>query len=133
MWSDTPCQPVSASRRGTETLRWCAAAVAIALGLLLTAVVTARPPILERAQQLSPEVEDADSHLLRGFATPQGSWRFAARLAEVSPVYVDMLVAYEDSRFYSHPGVDPIALARAAWQFLCHGRVVSGASTITMQ
>ena len=44
-----------------------------------------------------------------------------------------MLIAYEDQRFFSHPGVDAVALVRAAWQFVRHGRPVSGASTITMQ
>jgi penicillin-binding protein 1C len=54
-------------------------------------------------------------------------------LDQVSPLYLDMLVGYEDRRFYVHPGIDPIALVRAGWQFVLHGRVVSGASTISMQ
>ena len=44
-----------------------------------------------------------------------------------------MLIAYEDQRFFEHKGVDPIALVRAAWQFATHGRIVSGASTLSMQ
>lgn len=39
----------------------------------------------------------------------------------------------EDRRFWRHPGVDPIALARATWQNIRTGRRVSGASTIAMQ
>jgi penicillin-binding protein 1C len=42
-------------------------------------------------------------------------------------------LALEDRRFWSHPGVDPLALARAAWQNLRSGRRISGASTIAMQ
>jgi penicillin-binding protein 1C len=42
-------------------------------------------------------------------------------------------VAVEDKRFYSHRGVDPLALARALWQNTTSLRVVSGASTITSQ
>jgi 1A family penicillin-binding protein len=42
-------------------------------------------------------------------------------------------VAVEDSRFYNHPGVDPLAIGRAAWQNWQGGAVVSGASTITQQ
>jgi penicillin-binding protein 1C len=115
-------------------LRWCAAAIVMVAAMLLGAAFLATvPPSLERAQQISPEVEDAEGHLLRGFPTPQGSWRFAARLGEISPLYLDMLVAYEDNRFYSHVGVDPLAAARAAWHLVRHGRVVSGASTISMQ
>jgi penicillin-binding protein 1C len=41
--------------------------------------------------------------------------------------------AVEDKRFYRHPGVDFLALARAAYQNLGRGRVVSGASTLSTQ
>ncbi len=44
-----------------------------------------------------------------------------------------MLLAYEDKRFATHRGVDPLALGRAVVQLISHGRIVSGASTITMQ
>jgi len=44
-----------------------------------------------------------------------------------------VLVGYEDRRFYLHPGVDPLAVARAVGQNLRSGKVESGASTITMQ
>lgn len=42
-------------------------------------------------------------------------------------------IGYEDRLFYAHPGVNPFALARAAFQYLMYGRVVSGGSTLTMQ
>ncbi len=42
-------------------------------------------------------------------------------------------VAAEDQRFWRHPGIDPLAILRAAMSNLSHGRIVSGASTITMQ
>src|SRR5258708_7127865 len=44
-----------------------------------------------------------------------------------------MLYAYEDRRFLSHHGVDPLALGRAFSQLVVNGRIVSGASTLTMQ
>ena len=44
-----------------------------------------------------------------------------------------MLTAYEDRRFARHPGVDPLAVARALSQWAASGKVVSGASTLTMQ
>jgi penicillin-binding protein 1C len=52
---------------------------------------------------------------------------------DVDPRYIAMLLAYEDKRFRSHHGVDPLAVARAGWLMLRHQRVVSGSSTITMQ
>ena len=44
-----------------------------------------------------------------------------------------MLVAAEDARFAWHPGVDPLAALRASAQLALNGRIVSGASTLTMQ
>ncbi len=60
-------------------------------------------------------------------------WRFPTGLRDVDPAYVDALLALEDRRFYWHPGIDPIALARATTGNLRAGEVESGASTITMQ
>ncbi|HZW54014.1 MAG TPA: transglycosylase domain-containing protein, partial [Candidatus Elarobacter sp.] len=54
-------------------------------------------------------------------------------LERVSPRFLAAVVAAEDARFARHDGVDGVALARAAWQLLRTGRVVSGGSTITMQ
>lgn len=70
---------------------------------------------------------------LRAFADRAGVWRYPVTLDEVSPLYVQALLAYEDRWFYQHPGVNPLALLRAGWQWLRHGQVVSGGSTITMQ
>lgn len=54
-------------------------------------------------------------------------------LARVSPRFLTAILAVEDGRFARHDGVDPVALARAAWQLAHTGHVVSGGSTITMQ
>jgi penicillin-binding protein 1C len=42
-------------------------------------------------------------------------------------------LALEDRRFWEHPGIDPIALMRAAWQNLVWSHQRSGASTVAMQ
>ncbi|MBS7541352.1 penicillin-binding protein 1C [Ancylobacter lacus] len=89
------------------------------------------PPVA--ALVTSAEVLDRDGRLLRAFPLANGSWRLAAAPEEVDRRYLALLLAYEDRRFYKHLGVDPVALARAALQFLRHGRVVSGGSTLTMQ
>ncbi|MSP56888.1 MAG: penicillin-binding protein 1C [Myxococcales bacterium] len=60
-------------------------------------------------------------------------WRVPIPVSEVDPAYVEALLQIEDSRFWIHPGVDPIAVARAAVQNLRRGEVISGASTLTMQ
>ena len=63
-----------------------------------------------------------------------GRWRLPvdAKTA-VDPGYLKLLLAYEDRRFWSHGGVDPLALGRAALQLVTRGHIVSGGSTITMQ
>lgn len=90
---------------------------------------------LPRVQEagFSTEVVDRDGRLLRPYSAEEGRWRLKASLADADPRFVTMLIAYEDRRFHSHHGVDPAALARAAWQWLSNGRIVSGGSTLTMQ
>jgi penicillin-binding protein 1C len=99
----------------------------------LDAADKAFPPPLEKAGAVSSEVLDADDQLLRAFATPEGRWRLKTTVADVDPLFLRMLVAYEDRRFYAHGGVDFWAFGRAALQLVTNGRIVSGASTLSMQ
>src|SRR5690606_41914087 len=46
---------------------------------------------------------------------------------------LDALLTYEDRWFRLHPGINPVALLRAGWQWLRSGRIVSGGSTLSMQ
>jgi penicillin-binding protein 1C len=82
---------------------------------------------------VSTQVLDRNGRLLRAYATPEGRWRLPATVKDVDPRFVAMLLAYEDKRFREHDGVDPLAMARAALQWVSHGHVVSGGSTLTMQ
>jgi penicillin-binding protein 1C len=84
------------------------------------------PPPLGEAITYSPVVVDRDGKLLRPFTTTDGYWRLPAKPEEVDRRFIAMLVAYEDKRFYSHHGVDPVAILRACWQLARHGHVVSG-------
>lgn len=91
------------------------------------------PPPLAEADVVSREVDDANGQLLRAFATPDGLWRLKTTVDDVDPQFLKMLIAYEDQRFEEHSGVDILALGRAALQFVSNGRIVSGASTLSMQ
>ncbi len=62
-----------------------------------------------------------------------GENRIIVPLSEVSPWFVKALLAREDSRFYSHSGVDLKGVARAAVRNIKDMRIVQGASTLTMQ
>ncbi|WP_194206177.1 peptidoglycan glycosyltransferase PbpC [Superficieibacter sp. 1612_C1] len=67
------------------------------------------------------------------FADADGIWRYPVTPEEVSPRYIEALLQYEDRWFWKHPGINPLAILRAAWQDLTSGHVVSGGSTLTMQ
>lgn len=92
------------------------------------------PPLkLGPAAETSVIALDRNGDLLRAYTTENGHWRLPVSPEDVDPVYLDMLLAFEDRRFWMHPGVDPIAAARAIWQLVRQGRIVSGASTLSMQ
>ena len=86
---------------------------------------------------LKPETSDValdhDGHLLRAWQVADGRWRLPVTVEQVDRGYIALLIAYEDGRFNHHSGVDLYAMARAAAQGIRYGRVVSGASTLTMQ
>lgn len=91
-------------------------------------------PLPERLSAThSTVVEYSDGSFAHVFLSPDEKWRVPIALDELDPGYVEALVSLEDKRFWWHPGVDPIAIARAAFVNLSRGRRVSGASTITMQ
>lgn len=91
---------------------------------------TQLPPLLS---EVSVEVRDSKGALLRAFPVENGRVRLGAQLDQVDPAFVDMLIRYEDKRFYRHHGVDPIAALRAGLQAMRAGKVISGGSTLTMQ
>jgi penicillin-binding protein 1C len=74
-----------------------------------------------------------DGSVAHAFLSSDQKQRLPVSIDRVDPRYLDALLQYEDHRFYRHPGVDPFALVRAAWQNLSAGKRRSGASTLTMQ
>ena len=87
-------------------------------------------PLFE--EPLSTVVLARDGSLLGARIAADGQWRFPPG-DKLPEKFRHAIVAYEDKRFERHPGVDPLALARAVRLNLKHGRVVSGGSTLTMQ
>jgi penicillin-binding protein 1C len=103
-------------------------------GVLAAWVVSLGPLPLAQAHQVSTTVIDRNGKLLRAYAMADGRWRLPVNARTgVDPGYLKLLLAYEDRRFRSHAGVDPLALGRAALQLLTRRHIVSGGSTITMQ
>nr|WP_272911737.1 penicillin-binding protein 1C [Loktanella sp. M215] len=96
----------------------------------LDAFVAATPlPVL--AVPVGAEVLARDGSLLRAFQVGDGRWRLDP--GAVDPLFVDLLLMWEDARFRAHGGVDARAVLRAGVQAVRGGHVVSGASTLTMQ
>jgi penicillin-binding protein 1C len=127
----------SAERRWRHLKRVAAASVAAALIAASASaawVASLGPPPLQQARQVSTTIVDRNGKLLRAYAMADGRWRLpvGARTG-VDPGYIKLLLAYEDRRFYTHGGVDPLALGRAAFQLVSRGHIVSGGSTVTMQ
>ncbi|MBX3455260.1 penicillin-binding protein 1C [Ferrovibrio sp.] len=110
-------------------------ALAAGLGLLLAVAALDRllPPDTSRYDDSSRLVVDRHGEALRYLPTSQGIWRLQVDPDAVDPQYLALLLAYEDQRFHRHFGIDPLAIGRAAISNLAAGRIVSGASTITMQ
>jgi len=108
------------------------------IGLAIVAfgwwAVSLGPLPLAQARQVSTTIVDRNGKLLRAYAMADGRWRLPVDAEHnVDPGYLKLLLVYEDRRFYSHAGVDPFALGRAAFQLVTRGHIVSGGSTITMQ
>ncbi len=113
-------------RRSAELLLAACLALLLALDLAL-------PPPIPRGDGKGMVVLAQDGTPLRAWPSSDGSWRHPVTPAEVSPLYLEALLGFEDQAFRWHPGVNPWALARAGWQWGRAGRIVSGGSTLTMQ
>jgi len=121
--------------RGMVRRALLAAVLLACIGVAILAVIWQRmePLSLARAETLSVSVLDRNDRLLRAYTTADGRWRLPIEPKEVDARYLAMLLAFEDRRFRSHRGVDPVAIGRAGWQLVRHRRIVSGGSTLTMQ
>lgn len=76
---------------------------------------------------------DREGQVLYEILDPQAGRRRYRPLREISPYMIAATIATEDKNFFSNPGFDPLAIARAFWQNYTTGEIVSGASTITQQ
>lgn len=98
------------------------------LFLLLNAVF----PVPDRIEY-STVITDNKGNVINAYLTSDEQWRMKTELDEISPLLRKTIIAKEDKYFYSHPGVNPIAVGRAFFKNLFRMKRTSGASTITMQ
>jgi penicillin-binding protein 1C len=138
--SETPVQASATGHDGRKRSRAgraiCVAGVLalLSLGGFVAWIFSLGPLPVREAKEVSTTIVDRHGKLLRAYAMADGRWRLPVHAgSDVDPTYLKLLFAYEDRRFRSHRGVDPLALGRAAFQLLTRGHIVSGGSTITMQ
>ena len=98
--------------------------------LILIFLLSLPEPLFD--QGFSPVLYDREGRLLGARVAGDGQWRFPETYF-LNEKFVIALIEAEDRRFRYHPGVDPLALARAVVQNIRRGIIVSGASTLTMQ
>ncbi len=82
----------------------------------------------------STVILDRNNQILRVFINEIEQWQFPPNAKLEVPAKLKIAVLeYEDKYFYDHPGINPIAIIRALYQNITSGKVISGASTLTMQ
>jgi len=101
-------------------------------GVLIVLWAIPRPEVLPDAPY-SRVLFDREGRLLGASIAADEQWRFPPGPGEFPKKYVVAVTTFEDERFARHPGIDPIAIARAFASNLAAGRIVSGGSTLTMQ
>jgi len=113
---------------------------ALAAGLLFLLAVffafliyDALNPFPGKEVSWSTTIHGADGSLLHAFLSEDEKWRIKASIDEITPELEKTILFKEDRYFRYHPGINPIAVVRAAFNNLKKGRRTSGASTITMQ
>ncbi|MBP5586300.1 MAG: transglycosylase domain-containing protein [Lentisphaeria bacterium] len=116
-----------------------AAAAFLVFAVLALAVWIAAPYFVDdpmiRLRQITPAHAYLDRNGLPVFyeTTHDYEWRFPVELDDIAPCAVSIMLSAEDYAFYEHGGVDYTAILRALWQDIKNLKIISGASTITMQ
>ncbi len=83
-------------------------------------------------EPVSTVITDSENNLLGAKIADDGQWRFP-HSEKVPDKFKQSIICFEDQHFYKHPGVNPVALARALYLNFKAKKVVSGGSTISMQ
>lgn len=106
--------------------------MALAAGVILLLWLFCLPSRLFDEVPYSTVVVDKNGELLGARVADDGQWRFPP-CDSVPAKFACAVIEYEDRTFYSHGGISLRGIARAIWQNISNGRIVSGGSTISMQ
>ncbi len=111
---------------------FCSVIILIFLALIFFSIVTSLPSPLFK-NDYSTVVLDSDGNIMRVYLNKKSQWIIPPGEKSIPPKLEKSVITFEDKRFYSHFGVDILAIGRAAKTNLYRKKRVSGASTITMQ
>ena len=125
-------KPAVTEWRLRRVAAWLGGAGLVA-AMLLAGIAWLFPPGLARLAAQGRIIQGHAGTPIAYYPDARGEWKFPTPVRDVDPLLIRMLIAIEDHHFYSDPGFDPLAIARASVQMLAAGHVVSGASTLTMQ
>ncbi len=135
LWTDPPQGPDRPRRSYRRLGRWAVRGAAAAIILLIVAIawLAVTAPLSRSLKPPTPPsitltAEDGTPIARRGaiIGAPVDAAKLPAHVREA-------FMAIEDRRFYSHWGIDPRGIARAAWANVGSGGVRQGGSTITQQ
>ncbi|MDH5424485.1 MAG: penicillin-binding protein 1C [Gammaproteobacteria bacterium] len=104
----------------------------VSLFLFLVVCFIPKPDIY-KDKGFSRAIYDRNGALLRLILSPDEKYRLRININKIAPVFKKATLLYEDKYFYSHYGVNPVALLKAAWTTYIAQSARVGASTITMQ
>lgn len=111
---------------------WLKRAMAILLLFLLWLVLPLPSPFFK--DDYSTVILDEDGRILKVYLNSDEQWCLPPDKDQVIPDKLKKAVLiYEDRHFYRHPGINPVSLVRAFYRNITSGKIISGASTITMQ
>lgn len=115
-------------------LKWRIAFLALLMGAIVCAVygTWASSYDLSSLGVMAQRTMIYDCHG-KPFSRLSGEDRIVTPITQVSPNFINALLAREDSRFYKHHGVDPVGIARAIFRNIIHMHAREGASTLTQQ
>lgn len=113
--------------------RWVIRLIAFLVPVMAFIVADLIFPLPQDNYGYSTVIYSSDNKITHCFLSRDDKWRIRADFEEISGDLAKAIIAKEDKYFYYHPGINPVAVVRAAINNVIQGRRTSGASTITMQ
>src|SRR4030095_3662604 len=111
-------------------LKWLG--VGILAAIVLFFILSWIFPLPDKVEY-STIITDNKGEVINAYLTKDQKWRMKTELNEISPLLRKTIIAKEDKYFYSHPGINAVAIARAFFRNISQMKTISEASTITMQ